>query len=161
MAATPFLVPHMPADDLSAAFSLRHAGGAGTGMLPARALTDTPQSEASLQESDRYPRYRSDDRPKSHQQKQRVGRLVTDPAPAFASPMCLLPRSIKLPHDVAVQRQHNADPQEAVRIQAEFPKSQFNKASEQITKIIDEVMSAAKSKDKPKGKSKDKSKDKS
>jgi hypothetical protein len=42
MVATSFLVPHVGADDLSAAFSLRHAS-ARTGMLPARALmTDIP-----------------------------------------------------------------------------------------------------------------------
>jgi hypothetical protein len=52
MVATSFLVPHVGADDLSAAFSLRHAS-ARTGMLPARALmTDIPHPKLFLQESD-------------------------------------------------------------------------------------------------------------
>jgi len=46
MAATPFLVPHVRAGDLSAAFSLRDAS-AGSEMLPARAgAEEGPNSQA-------------------------------------------------------------------------------------------------------------------
>jgi hypothetical protein len=45
MAVTPFLVPHVRADDLSAGFSLRDVG-AGTGLLLARALmADLPHTK--------------------------------------------------------------------------------------------------------------------
>jgi hypothetical protein len=58
MAATPFLIPHMPADDLSAAFSLRHAS-AGTGML-----TKIPNEVRSTAKSKDKPKGKSKDKSK-------------------------------------------------------------------------------------------------
>jgi hypothetical protein len=45
MVATPFLVPHVRADDLSSGFSLRHAS-VGTGMLSAL-TADIPHTRLS------------------------------------------------------------------------------------------------------------------
>ena len=62
----------------------------------------------------------------------------------------LVEQNLKEAFDHARKVTQTSDPQEAVRIQAEFLKDQFRKASEQITVIADEVMAAAKNATKPK-----------
>ncbi len=58
--------------------------------------------------------------------------------------LILVEENLKEAFSHAKKVAQTSDPQEAVRIQAEFLKSKFQKASEQITIIADEVMAAAK-----------------
>lgn len=53
-------------------------------------------------------------------------------------------QNMKAAFDHAKKVVQTTDLQEAMRIQSEYLKNQFNSASEQIKKITDEVMSAAK-----------------
>ncbi|MGD0851215.1 phasin [Bradyrhizobium sp.] len=53
-------------------------------------------------------------------------------------------QNMKAAFDHAKKVVQTTDLQEAMQIQSEFLKSQFNQASEQIKKITEEVMSAAK-----------------